>query len=44
VERFFDGLSLLDPGVTLVNHWHPDSSPIFDDTHVHMYGGVAVKR
>jgi O-methyltransferase involved in polyketide biosynthesis len=44
VERFFDGLTLLDPGVTLVNHWHPDGTPPFDDAHVHMYGGVAVKR
>ena len=44
VERFFEGLTLLDPGVTLVNHWHPDGAPTFDDAHVHMYGGVAVKR
>jgi hypothetical protein len=44
VERFFDGLTLLDPGVTLVNHWHPDSAAREKDEYVHMYGGVAVKR
>jgi O-methyltransferase involved in polyketide biosynthesis len=45
VERFFDGLDLIDPGVTLVNHWHPDTAAsALDDAHVHMYGGVAVKR
>lgn len=45
VERFFDGMDLLDPGVTLVNHWHPDDeSAAVSDLHVHMYGGVARKR
>jgi O-methyltransferase involved in polyketide biosynthesis len=45
VERFFDGLTLLEPGVVLVNHWHPDAdAAAVDDAHVHMYGGVAVKR
>jgi S-adenosyl methyltransferase len=45
VESFFDGLDLVDPGVTLVNHWHPDATArALDDAHVHMYGGVAVKR
>jgi hypothetical protein len=44
VERFFDGLELIDPGVTLVNHWRPDAlASALDDAHVHMYGGVAVK-
>ncbi len=45
VERFFDGMDLLDPGVVLVHHWHPDEqSAAMDDTHVHMYGGLARKR
>jgi hypothetical protein len=44
VERFFEGLTLLNPGVTLVHHWHPDGAPTFDDAHVDMYGGVAVNR
>lgn len=44
VESFFDGLELLDPGVTLVSHWHPDDAArAIEDAHVHMYGGVAVK-
>jgi hypothetical protein len=43
VESLFDGLTLMDPGVTLVNRWHPDGAPVADDAHVHMYGGVAVK-
>jgi S-adenosyl methyltransferase len=45
VERFFDGLDLIDPGVTLVNHWRPDDlAQAVKDVHVHMYGGAAVKR
>jgi O-methyltransferase involved in polyketide biosynthesis len=44
VKSFFNGLELLDPGVTLVSHWHPDEAAgRVGDTHVHMYGGVAVK-
>jgi hypothetical protein len=44
VEWFFEGLDLIDPGVVLVNHWHPDeSAKSFDDAHVHMYGGIARK-
>ncbi|MFI0483001.1 SAM-dependent methyltransferase [Actinomadura sp. 9N215] len=44
VEPFFDGLELLDPGVVLVNHWHPDEAASkVADAHVHMYGGVARK-
>ncbi|MFR9725912.1 SAM-dependent methyltransferase [Streptomyces sp. MS19] len=48
-ERFFDGLDLLDPGVTLVHHWHPDPANDPDegritDRNIAMYGGVAVKR
>lgn len=44
VESFFEGLDLVEPGVTLVNHWHPDDAArAVDDAHVHIYGGVAVK-
>jgi len=44
VERLFDGLDLVDPGVTLVTHWHPDDEArAVDDGHVYLYGGVAVK-
>ncbi len=44
VEQFFAGLDLIDPGVTLVNHWHPDEAALaVPDAHVWMYGGVAFK-
>ncbi|WP_322778138.1 SAM-dependent methyltransferase [Frankia sp. Cas4] len=44
VGRFFDGMELLDPGMTLVNHWHPDElAAAVDDAHVHMCGGIARK-
>jgi hypothetical protein len=44
VEKLFDGLDLIEPGVTLVNHWRPDEAArAVDDAHVHMYGGIAVK-
>ncbi|KEZ37115.1 hypothetical protein UK99_21265 [Frankia casuarinae] len=44
VERFFDGLELLDPGVVLVHHWHPDEeAAALDDARVYMYGGIARK-
>jgi trans-aconitate methyltransferase len=44
VTALFGGRKLLDPGVVLVNHWHPapDDGDVPDE-HVHMYGGVAVK-
>ncbi|MCK9904181.1 methyltransferase [Parafrankia colletiae] len=43
-EALFAGLELLDPGVVLVNHWHPDeAAAATDDAHVHMYGGIARK-
>jgi trans-aconitate methyltransferase len=45
VEAFFEGMDLVDPGVVLVNHWHPDeAAAAVPDEHVHMYGGVAIKR
>ncbi|MDA3646879.1 SAM-dependent methyltransferase [Saccharopolyspora indica] len=44
VARFFDGMVLMNPGVVLVNHWHPDAEAAkVADEHVHMYGAVAVK-
>jgi len=44
VEGLFDGLDLIDPGVTLVTHWHPDDEArAIDDAHVYLYGGVALK-
>jgi hypothetical protein len=45
VIGLFQGLDLLEPGVTLVNRWRPDPGlPPVDDVHVQMSGGVAVKR
>ncbi|MFI6500345.1 SAM-dependent methyltransferase [Nonomuraea typhae] len=43
VTPFFDGLELIDPGVVLVNQWHPDESAAVPDAYVHMHGGCAVK-
>lgn len=45
VEALFADLEMVEPGVTLVNHWHPDDAArSVDDAHVHIYGGVGVKR
>jgi O-methyltransferase involved in polyketide biosynthesis len=45
VHELFSGLDLVEPGVTLVNHWHPDDDArAVDDAHVYLYGGVAIKR
>ena len=45
VEQLFQGLDLIDAGVTLVNHWRPDErASTVPDAHVHMYGGAAVKH
>jgi hypothetical protein len=38
--RFFTGLELVDPGVTLVHHWRPDD---VEPAHIPIYGAVARK-
>jgi hypothetical protein len=44
VEELFGGLDLVDPGVTLVHHWHPDElTARVADNQVGMYGGLALK-
>jgi S-adenosyl methyltransferase len=43
VERFFDGLELLEPGVVPVQKWRP-GSPAEADARSAMWGGVACKR
>ena len=45
VERFFDGLELDDPGVVLINRWHPDldDAPMLEDHEVMAYAGLARK-
>jgi SAM-dependent methyltransferase len=46
VERFFDGLELVEPGVVQVHKWRPDdlaSASVKRDADVALYGGVARK-
>ncbi|MGW2518535.1 SAM-dependent methyltransferase [Streptomyces sp. NPDC001617] len=45
VQPFFDGLRLVEPGVTLVHQWKPLPGTEGDvkDSDVAMYGGVALK-
>jgi len=44
VEGLLAGLDMIDPGVVLVNHWHPDAdAETPPDDHVYMYGAVALK-
>ncbi|ORT94342.1 methyltransferase, partial [Frankia casuarinae] len=45
VERFFDGLELVDPGVQVVHRWRADGSAVEEltDARVSIYGGVARK-
>lgn len=42
ITRFFDGLDILDPGVTMVTRWRPENSP-FPPAYVDAYGGVGRK-
>lgn len=43
-QDLFRGLDLLGPGVVPVHRWNPDDdAPAVPDSHVHMYGGVAIK-
>ncbi|WP_037580654.1 SAM-dependent methyltransferase [Phaeacidiphilus oryzae] len=45
VERFFTGLELDDPGVVLINRWHPElgKGPALADHEVMAYAGLARK-
>ncbi|MDH6118556.1 O-methyltransferase involved in polyketide biosynthesis [Kitasatospora sp. GAS204A] len=45
IERFFAGLELDDPGVVLINRWHPelDDGPVLADHEVMAYAGLARK-
>ncbi|AGL17594.1 SAM-dependent methyltransferase [Actinoplanes sp. N902-109] len=38
LERFFDGLDLLEPGVVTCSRWRPD--PDADEPEVYLFGGV----
>jgi hypothetical protein len=46
VEKFFDGLELVDPGVEVPHRWHPEEMRTGDitDIEVSQYAGVAFKR
>jgi S-adenosyl methyltransferase len=46
IERFFDGLDLVDPGLVSLPRWRPDPADAADaptDAAVSVYGGVARK-
>ncbi|MFG1804892.1 SAM-dependent methyltransferase [Streptomyces sp. NPDC049040] len=45
VEPFFEGLELVDPGVTLIHRWRPEpgTEGAVQDSEVAMYAGVARK-
>ncbi|WP_230396178.1 SAM-dependent methyltransferase [Streptomyces blattellae] len=43
VERLFDGFELVEPGVTQVPFWRPDTPPPARSAEVGFYGGVARK-
>ncbi|CAM5595675.1 hypothetical protein SPURM210S_07242 [Streptomyces purpurascens] len=44
IARYFDGLELLEPGVTSCSRWRPDAEALGLPAEVHQYGGVALKR
>jgi S-adenosyl methyltransferase len=42
IERMFNGLELLDPGLVLVSYWRPeDGQPTLNADRVWSYGGIA---
>ncbi|MFE3459248.1 SAM-dependent methyltransferase [Nocardiopsis aegyptia] len=43
LERFFDGMELLEPGVVSVPFWRPESTDLGGPVEVAQYGGVARK-
>ncbi|MET7286591.1 SAM-dependent methyltransferase [Streptomyces sp. NPDC005573] len=43
VTRFFDGLELLDPGVSVGHRWRPDTEPVTTDAEVSLWTGVGIK-
>ncbi|WP_258081602.1 SAM-dependent methyltransferase [Nocardia nova] len=46
VTHLFDGMELIDPGVTLVHRWHAEGivAPRSHDKQISVWGGVGVKR
>jgi hypothetical protein len=43
VETFFEGLQLVDPGVVLLEQWHPDGSAVEDPERFPAWVGVGHK-
>ena len=43
VQRFFEGLEMLEPGLTTVHRWRPDEPSEYTDYQVSLYGGVGRK-
>ncbi|MEU9383898.1 SAM-dependent methyltransferase [Streptomyces sp. NPDC048279] len=43
VARFFEGLELLDPGVSVGHRWRPDQEPGATDAEVSLWTGVGIK-
>jgi O-methyltransferase involved in polyketide biosynthesis len=41
IGRFFDGLTLVEPGVVPCSFWRPQASPFGPPSKSHCYGGVA---
>lgn len=43
IERFFEGLEMVEPGFVPVQRWRPETTPELSDAQVNLYGGVARK-
>jgi hypothetical protein len=43
VQRFFDGLELLEPGLVTAPQWRPDQAPTAEDAEIAIWSGVARK-
>ncbi len=43
INRFFDGLEMVEPGLVPVNRWRPDVGDVMPDSDVPNYCGVACK-
>ena len=44
IERFFDGLEIIEPGIVSVSRWRPDTVDIGDIREVDDFCGVGLKR
>jgi hypothetical protein len=43
IERFFDGLTLVDPGIQVIHRWRPEKPPVLSDAEVNIYGAIGRK-